>query len=386
MTETFYDVLEVSENASEREIRLAFRRKAKEWHPDVSNHPDALERFQKIQRAHQVLTDSEERDRYDELGHEAYLEWFDGKDGGTGGPPTSSTGTDASARSGTSRTDEASSRSGSRTGSSSTAGSSAASGASSSRSTASSGSSAGSSRGSASGASSRSGSSGSAGRSTSASSSNAGGRSSAGTSSGWGGSNSSAGSTAGSSAGSGAAPGESGGASTPGGSGGESRGSGPAVAEEAVATEAGRWRNTWKATARDAGGGSGVLSVGWSPWGYLGPVRVAHVVATKLLSGDARVLTVALFVGYPLLVSASAYEPFPLWANAAVALATVAVVGYALTKPVVSLVVFGAWSLLTPLLVVQFAVPLESPTTIVALTVSWVPFVLSVLLALGVFD
>jgi molecular chaperone DnaJ len=72
MTEDFYDVLGVSQDASEDEIKQAYRSKATEYHPDVSDDPDAEEKFKKIQQAKEVLTDEEKRQAYDRMGHEQF--------------------------------------------------------------------------------------------------------------------------------------------------------------------------------------------------------------------------------------------------------------------------------------------------------------------------
>jgi curved DNA-binding protein CbpA len=74
MPESYYETLGVSPDASPEEIRAAYRAKVKETHPDVSDDPDAGERFQRVQRAKEVLTDDAERERYDRLGHESYVD------------------------------------------------------------------------------------------------------------------------------------------------------------------------------------------------------------------------------------------------------------------------------------------------------------------------
>jgi len=71
---TFYETLGVGEDASAAEVRAAYRERAKDTHPDVSDAPDAGRRFRRIKRAHDVLTDERERRLYDRLGHEAYVE------------------------------------------------------------------------------------------------------------------------------------------------------------------------------------------------------------------------------------------------------------------------------------------------------------------------
>ena len=86
MTEDFYDVLGVSRDADEDEIKRAYRKKASEYHPDVSDDPDAEEKFKKIQKAKEVLTDEEKRQAYDQVGHERFeqAEKRGGFDGGGG--------------------------------------------------------------------------------------------------------------------------------------------------------------------------------------------------------------------------------------------------------------------------------------------------------------
>ena len=64
----YYALLGVSRNASEEEIRRAFRRKAMEYHPDRNKNPDAEEKFKEINEAYQVLSDSKKRGQYDRFG------------------------------------------------------------------------------------------------------------------------------------------------------------------------------------------------------------------------------------------------------------------------------------------------------------------------------
>jgi len=73
MAQNFYDVLGVSRDADEDEINAAFRKMAAEYHPDVSDAEDAEEKFKKAKKAKEVLTDEEQRQMYDQLGHEQYL-------------------------------------------------------------------------------------------------------------------------------------------------------------------------------------------------------------------------------------------------------------------------------------------------------------------------
>ena len=68
----YYEVLGVSKNASESEIKSAFRKLAKKYHPDVSKEPDAAEKFKEAQEAYAVLSDKEKREQYDRYGHAAF--------------------------------------------------------------------------------------------------------------------------------------------------------------------------------------------------------------------------------------------------------------------------------------------------------------------------
>ncbi len=65
----YYDVLGVSRQDSEEDIRKAFRKKAMEYHPDRNKAPDAEEKFKEINEAYQVLSDSGKRAQYDRFGH-----------------------------------------------------------------------------------------------------------------------------------------------------------------------------------------------------------------------------------------------------------------------------------------------------------------------------
>src|ERR1700683_535192 len=79
-----YDVLGVSRDAGEQEVKKAFRKLARELHPDVHAHdPQAEEKFREAAEANEILSDPERRATYDRYGHEGlrsrgYAPNFDG--------------------------------------------------------------------------------------------------------------------------------------------------------------------------------------------------------------------------------------------------------------------------------------------------------------------
>src|SRR6186997_3189433 len=70
MPRDYYEVLGVSREANETEIKKAFRRLARELHPDVNQAADAEDRFKEAAEAYEVLSDAERRRTYDAYGHE----------------------------------------------------------------------------------------------------------------------------------------------------------------------------------------------------------------------------------------------------------------------------------------------------------------------------
>jgi len=68
----YYEVLGVSKTATDAEIKSAFRKLAKKYHPDVSKEPDAAEKFKEAQEAYAVLSDESKRKQYDQFGHSAF--------------------------------------------------------------------------------------------------------------------------------------------------------------------------------------------------------------------------------------------------------------------------------------------------------------------------
>jgi molecular chaperone DnaJ len=83
----YYEVLGVSRDASTEDIKKAYRKLARKYHPDVNkNDKDAPEKFKEINEAHEVLSDPEKRARYDQFGHAGVGQGGFGSDsGGFGG-------------------------------------------------------------------------------------------------------------------------------------------------------------------------------------------------------------------------------------------------------------------------------------------------------------
>src|SRR3954462_620381 len=65
----YYEVLGVARGAEDGEIKRAFRGLARELHPDVSDAPDAQDRFREVVEAYEVLSKRETRELYDRFGH-----------------------------------------------------------------------------------------------------------------------------------------------------------------------------------------------------------------------------------------------------------------------------------------------------------------------------
>ena len=71
MKRDYYEVLGVERGAADTEIKKAFRRLARELHPDVNRHdPEAEEKFKEAAEAYEVLSDPERRRTYDTFGHD----------------------------------------------------------------------------------------------------------------------------------------------------------------------------------------------------------------------------------------------------------------------------------------------------------------------------
>ena len=72
----YYEVMDVARDATKDDIKRAFRKLARKYHPDVSEDPDAEERFKEVGEAYAVLKDAEKRAAYDQLG----ANWKAGQD------------------------------------------------------------------------------------------------------------------------------------------------------------------------------------------------------------------------------------------------------------------------------------------------------------------
>lgn len=68
----YYEVLGVSKTATDEEIKRAFRKLAKQYHPDINKEPGAEEKFKEIGEAYSVLSDANKRRQYDQFGHAAF--------------------------------------------------------------------------------------------------------------------------------------------------------------------------------------------------------------------------------------------------------------------------------------------------------------------------
>ncbi|MCH6266498.1 molecular chaperone DnaJ [Neobacillus citreus] len=79
----YYEVLGLSKGASKDEIKKAYRKLSKQYHPDINKEPDAADKFKEIAEAYEVLSDDQKRAHYDQFGHTDPNQGFGGFGGGS---------------------------------------------------------------------------------------------------------------------------------------------------------------------------------------------------------------------------------------------------------------------------------------------------------------
>ena len=72
MSKSLYETLDISENASADEIKKAYRKLARKYHPDINKEPEAQEKFKEINAAYEVLSDSDKKTKYDQFGDQMF--------------------------------------------------------------------------------------------------------------------------------------------------------------------------------------------------------------------------------------------------------------------------------------------------------------------------
>ncbi|MFB6140308.1 MAG: DnaJ domain-containing protein [Halosimplex sp.] len=375
MTETYYDRLGVSPDAAVGEIETAYREAIKRVHPDVSDDVDAAERTKRLNEAKRVLTDEDERAKYDRLGHAAYTGSGSGSnpdsrpgDGDTdsgrastadprgGGGSDSAERTGATGRRSTGRArDSASPDESERADGSSATGDESAWRGSQQRGRRS-------------------------GRRRAAGPRDPGRRADTGNESGRAHTDGAA-----AAAGSGRRRRRSPDGTT------RSRGdsTGPSWqssgARTGAATAAGSPSAQRQAAAGSADGPN--VDSSWNAWASTGAWAVRRGSPGRSFGLDRFVpseqtalLVGSIFFCYPFFVGTMLYPPFPLAARAAVAVCTLLTFAYLLSIPGAAVAVFGLWSVLTPVILVAVpAASLFSLVGVAALVATWVPLGLSVL-------
>lgn len=293
MTETFYDVLGVSTDASADEIETAYRERIKESHPDLSDDDDAGARTRRILEARRVLTDEATRRRYDRVGHAAFVgETGSGLAGADAGDAAEATGRSEHASGGADADSAGSSRSGTRRRS-------------------------------------------------------------------------------------------------------RERRRREREAGERVGTDGRRERGDerrragadrgGRGTARSAGVGAGRASRSSRSWnsgdGYSvrQPRGGGFQPRRRFPGSESLTLLGAAFVLYPVMLFSAVFPPFPLVVNVVVGLCAILLVSYLQSIPEVGVLVFGAWSLATPVALAAAGVPLTSLVGVLALSGTWLPLGLSLL-------
>jgi molecular chaperone DnaJ len=81
----YYDILGIPHNADDKEVKKAYRNLARKYHPDVCKEPGSEEKFKRINEAYSVLSDTQKRAQYDNMGHETFTNASKGSYTGGGG-------------------------------------------------------------------------------------------------------------------------------------------------------------------------------------------------------------------------------------------------------------------------------------------------------------
>src|SRR5699024_12415472 len=81
----YYEVIGLEKGASDDEIKKAYRKLSKKYHPDINKEADAEEKFKEVSEAYEVLSDPQKKAAYDQYGHAGTDPNYGGGAGGFGG-------------------------------------------------------------------------------------------------------------------------------------------------------------------------------------------------------------------------------------------------------------------------------------------------------------